>query len=906
MPGKRRILSVTISTLLLLPAAHAATPRWECKAGPEGGWECLKDGIPVAEEQPAAPVIETAEPAQTAPLQEGVAVEPEPGPEDEATEQQPEVAAEQQPRETAAPVTEPMRREEETVAEEGVETAPAVATEPVEPAERETPAAVTEDTEVTAVPAQEVAEPVTASQEESTTVAPSTEPEPQPVTALPTDGEYAYRIDRDLNWGQCSEPLNDPGASAEFVEQTEISADSADLSQDKDEAVFSGNAEVLWQRQRLEAAEVKYSRKNDSLDASGPVFYQQPGLLVSASSAHMELSKDQGRLDNTEYRLPKRRGRGSADVAHIEDRERSRFENISYTTCAPGNDDWALKASELELDRESGVGTARQATVAFKGVPFIYLPYVTFPIDDRRKSGFLIPSIGHSDETGIDISVPYYFNIAPNMDATLTPRIMSKRGLLLGGEFRYLGDWYYSETRAEIIPDDREQNPGESSTRGIFEHEGNSPRDKRWQVETDIKYVSDNEYLDEIGSSIAASSVQQLERRGDLRYYGDGWDVLARLQYYQNIDDFRPLADRPYSRLPQLLLNLDRDIKKFRFELDSEYVYFDRDKSVHGHRFDLHPSVSMPLIKSWGYLTPKISGRYTTYGLTDEGVGNPDDPNRTLFSFSLDSGLFFERQGSWFGRNVTHTLEPRLFYLYTPYKNQDNLPVFDASEVDFSFAQLFRENRFYGKDRIGDANQLTAALTTRALDNASGQELFRASIGQIFYFRDRDVQLPGIADIEDSSSAIVAELAARLSNNWSVRGTMQWDSHNDSHHTRQSAIHLNYLDEDGAIFNLAHRYRVGLIEQSDLSLRWPVTNNVNAVARWNYSWRERDTLDSFAGIEYDSCCWAIRAVAHHYIHDNGQSDNTAFLIQLELKGLTGFGSRVDDFLEDGIFGYEKD
>ncbi len=895
MLKREGILFIAISTLLL-PVANAATPRWECQAGAGGGWQCAKDGQPVAEEQTELPAIDV-EPTQTEPLQERITSEPEPLPQSNTITT--ETTTE------PAPVTDVSTPAETTPPPE-----PAVVEESPQP-----PAAETEsgsETATTTAQQDSVTTPVPieepAAIEQETSIA-TTKPltEPQQVSSLPSSGEHAYRIDRDLNWNQCSGPLNDPAASAPMVSQTEISADGADLQQREDIAIFSGNAEVLWKRQRLEAAEVRYSRKDNTLDARGPIYYQTPGLLMSANSAHLELATDRGRLENTEYRLPQRRGRGSAAVTTIEDSDRTKLTDLNYTTCAPGDDGWQLKASELELDRASGVGTARHTTLEFQGVPFLYLPYVTFPIDDRRKSGFLIPTLGHSSETGVDIATPYYFNIAPNMDATFIPRYMSERGLMLGGEFRYLGDWYYSETRGEIIPDDRKHDANEDNTRGTISHQGYSPKSNRWQVETDINYASDSDYLDDLGGSLAVSSAQHLERRGDLRYWGEGWDFLARLQYFQNIDEARPLVDQPYAKLPQLLLNLERDSTMgLRLHLDSEYVYFDRRDSVHGHRFDFHPGVSLPLSNSWGYLTPKISGRYTSYGLADEGAGNPDSPNRTLYTFSLDSGLTLDRRTNWFGRNLTQTLEPRLFYLYTKRKNQDDLPIFDTTEVDFSFARLFRENRFNGIDRIGDANQLTAALTSRTMDDSSGEELFRASIGQILYFNDREVQLPGVADIDESSSAVVAEIAARLTDNWSLRGTMQWDPHADDNHTRQSAIHLNYLGDSGGIFNLAHRYRVGLIEQSDLSLRWPITHRINAVARWNYSWRKRDTLESFAGIEYDSCCWAVRAVARHYINDDGQDENTSFMLQLELKGLTGIGHRVDRFLEDGILGYETD
>ncbi len=834
-------------------------------------------------------------------------VEPEP-----VVEQAPEApqpAVEQAPEaETAA---------EETTApaaETTVETEPEQQAPETETAAEETTAPAVETT-VETEPEQQAPEApqpaVEQAQGTETPVVDTTEPaaESRPAPLIASRGSSsALRIDRDLNWGQCG-PLQDPAASAGVgTKDIQINADSADLLHEERTAIFSGNVEVNWNTQSLEADQIRYNQANDTLDAQGNIYYQTPGLLLSGESAHMELTTDRGHMENTQYRFPARRVQGSAAEVEILDRDRSRYKDITYSTCAPGNNGWAVEANELEVDRASGMGTVYGGIVKFKGVPFFYLPYATFPIDNQRKSGFLVPSIGHSSETGFDVTTPYYFNIAPSMDATFSPRYMSKRGWLLGGEFRYLTDWYNSQIRAEILPDDNSRGGDDEDTlRGAFSYRGNSFPTTRWQLDTNINYVSDTDYVEDLSGSLSTSSARHLERRGDLRYLGDDWEFLGRLQHFQTIDQTIATVDRPYARLPQLKLSLEKEaLGPLVTHLETEYVYFDLDDTVHGHRFDISPGLSLQLRNSWGYLIPKISGRYTAYDLDDQTVGNPATPERSLYTASLDTGLIIEREGSWFGNAFTQTLEPRLFYLYTPRENQDELPVFDTSEFDLSFANLFRENRFNGADRVGDANHLTVALTSRTLDGGTGEELLHASIGQIFYFEDREVQLPGMMEMDESSSAIVGEIAARLSGNWHTRATVQWDPHTSGDHTRQAAFHLYYRGDEGGLINLAHRYRANLLDQSDVSFRWPVTQRLSMVARWNHSWRENRDLEGFGGFEYDSCCWIFRAVARHYVNDESHDSNTAFFAQLELKGLTSLGSRIDNFLEDGILGYQSD
>ncbi len=739
-------------------------------------------------------------------------------------------------------------------------------------------------------------------------------------SALDTDQTLltTTNIDRGLDWQYCREPEEPVPLSFEPLQgaETAVDADDASLLYQDQQAVFLGNVEIRHGDQLLEADEVHYDLEYETLDAQGNVNYERPGLRVTGSRAHFELKTSQGNMDSAEYRLPDRSGRGNASTADIDGEDLSHYTDLSYTTCPPGNNDWLLRAKRFDADQSSGRGVAHHATLSFRDVPVAYVPYLSFPIDDRRHSGFLAPTFGNTDSTGLDLSIPYYFNIAPEMDATFTPRVMSKRGLLLGGEFRYLAENHHTELRGEILPDDRDAREDENSRRGALSWQAGGKPATRWSYDIDVNYASDDNYLNDLSESFALTSARHLERRGDLRYTGNDWSFLSRLQHYQTIDQTIDTADRPYSRLPQLLLQLDKPDQAMglTYHLDSEYVYFDKndDDTVTGHRVDLNPGLSLPMRRSWGYLTPKASLRYTKYQLNDQIAGEANNPDRTLPTFSLDSGLIFERDDSWFGKSVTQTLEPRLFYLFTPNTNQEDLPDFDTSNVDFSFANIFRENRFSGADRVGDANQLTTALTSRMYGNESGQELLRGSFGQIFYFRDRKVQLDAQQDESDTdnSSSLVAEVAAQPHKSLRTRAGIQWNPYESGGKTEKGAASIQYSDDQKRLVNLGYRYDQELFEQTDVSFRWPITHKLHGVGRWNYSLKYDQTQAAFAGFEYESCCWIARLVAQQLrvnSNDNDDSElqNSIFL-QVELKGLTAIGDKVDQYLERAIPGYEYD
>ncbi|MCU7959323.1 MAG: LPS assembly protein LptD [gamma proteobacterium symbiont of Bathyaustriella thionipta] len=720
------------------------------------------------------------------------------------------------------------------------------------------------------------------------------------------------RIERDLSWKYCGKPAHrlrqkPPKKLDEQRRQADIflEADGADFFPETRTAEFDGNVVVTRADQIVEAAQVNYLDDPQTLDAKGNVFYQQWGSRLLADSAHIDLSRNSGSLNNVEYRLTQDNARGSASHAEIESPAIIHYDDISYTTCAPGSDAWAIKAAKLTTNTDTGVGEAEDARLLLGGVPVAYLPWASFPIDDRRKSGFLVPSLGSSDSNGIDVSTPYYWNIAPEMDATITPRYLDKRGLMLGGEVRYLAEDFYHELNAEILPDDKTHDKTRNNdTRGAFHYKMRGNIQPRLSTFADVEYASDANYLEDLGDSLSVSSRRQLKRQGVLNYAGDDWNLLGNLEYYQTLDKKIPKDSRAYARLPQVLFTLNKRNQAFGLDYSghAEYTYFDRSSGATGNRVDIKPTVSLPWRNSWSFITPKASVRYTGYSLNDVDPGFDDSSNRLLPTLSLDGGMFFDRKTSWLGSGSTQTLEPRLFYLYTPYTNQDDIPVFDSAELDFSFPQLFRDNRFSGADRVADANQITAAITTRMLDDNSGQEIFHASVGQIYSFRNQRVQLPNQPKVTDSASPIVAELGAHLFSYTSAAANIRWDPNETQ--TELGAIRLNYRTPDRKILNLSYRYRRDILEQTDVAARWPISRNLYAVGRWNYSLRSDTTLEGFGGLEYDTCCWALRGVGRTYVRDANDDRNNSFMLQLELKGLTSIGDHLDDFLEEGILGYK--
>jgi len=729
---------------------------------------------------------------------------------------------------------------------------------------------------------------------------------PAATSPLPTNN--IGMLDEGIAWQACT-PLTGVVTNAALSDRQqpiEVIADSAEASDLDNQTQFSGDVRLTQGSQELYARQVHFDRDTGELQATGDVLLKRPDLRIAAGAVRYNLQTREGDAEQAQYRLPGILARGTANKAKLIDAANSTYSQITYTTCPPANNDWQLSADQLLLDTAEGLGTASDAKLSFKGVPLMYLPTLSFPIDDRRRSGVLIPSFGYGDRHGLDLSVPYYFNLAPNYDLTLTPRVMSKRGLMLGGEFRFLSKVHEGEVHASFIPDDREASTGESR-RGSLSVQTRSRYSDKLDSRLNINYVSDDDFLQDFGADLETYSSSTLERTAEVHYNERNWSASAKVQQFQTIDPLLSKADSPYASLPRLTFRLADQTGTqlpLAYAINAEYVDFYKNGGfVEGRRLDLKPSISLPRRAAWYHLTPRLSLRYTRYELDHQTAGLDSSPDRFTPIFSLDSGLYFDRSTNWFGQAATQSLEPRAFYLYVPQENQSDIPVFDTSEYDFSFNSLFRDNRFSSADRQGDANQLALALTSRISDLDSGRELLSASVGQIVYLEDREVQLPGDTIDTEQTSPLITEINAEFSRQWHARGQLVWNP--DSNDVEQALARASYRLDNSHIFSAAYRLRDTSSSQTDLAAIWPLGKQTRAIARWNYSLSENRNLDALAGIEYGKCCWKVRALLRQQVQGTNDNQNLSFLLQLELRGLGKLGDNIDAVLNDGIYGYRK-
>ncbi len=724
---------------------------------------------------------------------------------------------------------------------------------------------------------------------------------------------HAESIPDAVYWGLCPAdsgiPVQPVAAPNLETGSISIDADEADLIEGG-VSRFNGNVEVVRDSNAIRSDSLEYNNDIDQLTAEGNIDFWSDAMYWHGDRMQFQLEAQTGRLEDGSYALQRGRGHGKADVADINTATHfNSFTDVFYTTCSGDVPDWKLAAKSIELDNNNDVGVARHVTLQLRNVPIMYLPYISFPLTDHRKTGFLFPYFGSSSDSGVDVSLPFYWNIAPNYDATITPRVIGGRGSMLKGEFRYLHASNQGQLDFEYLPSDDDFGDEDRSLFSLFHHYNFD----RGYATVNYKKVSDKEYFEDFGRSLSVSSVRFLEQTAIASYAGDYWTLTGRLQNYQLVD--KTITSRPYKRLPQLNLfsRLPQENQHLNFQFKGEAVYFDIDQdptsptpNLVGGRIDVQPSITYPLVTTAGFIKPKLSLKHTSYLLDKTANRFDSNESRTLPVFSVDSGAFFERDMALGSSKYLQTLEPRVYYLYIPEQEQDDIPIFDTGEYDISFAQLFREDRFSGPDRVGDANQVSVALTSRLINHETGQERLRASIGEIFYIQDREVTLPGVADKDDNTSELIAEVAGRIGKHWIASANMQWNPNNNE--TDKGAIRLRYRPGNGRTFNAGYRYRQGstAVEQTDVSFQWPLNPHWSVVGRWNYSVKENDHLETVAGLEYNSCCWGARFVARRYLTDTSGTHDNAFFMQIELKGLAGMGRRTKSYLQEQIPGYSSD
>ncbi len=670
---------------------------------------------------------------------------------------------------------------------------------------------------------------------------------------------------------------------------------------DSPTARMSGGV-LVKQGDRLAGAEsASYDPDTLALSLEGGVRYEDPNSQITSDSAEFSYSSGHIRFEGADFRLSDGGARGTASALEINREGRLELDDVNYTTCPPGSNDWLIEASDIDLDTEKGVGTAKGVKLRFQGIPILYTPYLSFPIGDARKSGILTPEFGSSGRSGRALSVPYYWNIAPSYDATFTPRLLTDRGLQVQSEFRYMTDRHDGALKFDYLPDDNKID----ADRHLLNVEHKSEFAKGLRAFLDYRNASDSRYFEDLGNGLSISSITHLNRSVQFDYYGKRWSMLARIQDYQTIDETILPSDRPYRRLPQILLNgswPDRALG-LRYGIDGELVYFDRDVGVTGWRLDAAPQVELPIEKPGWFITPRVILEYTRYELENVAPGDAEDPTRTLPIASLDTGMILERTiGSSGGR--IQTLEPRLLYVHVPHREQSGLPVFDTIVPDLNLVQLYRTNRFLGVDRIADTDQLSIGITSRILDVSTGREVVTATIGQALYLSEQGVTLPNQLTSSSTSSDYIAEIRFLLYDHLNFDLGYQWGTGDNS--TTQSEARIQYRPQSNKILNLSYRFRRQSLEQGDISLSWPLSTRWNIVGRYNYSFRDKEALEQFVGIEYESCCWGLRLVTRRHISTRDGTRDTSIGLQLVLKGMTSLGTKADRLLENGILGYSRD
>jgi LPS-assembly protein len=681
-----------------------------------------------------------------------------------------------------------------------------------------------------------------------------------------------------------------------------------------------GDVELRRRGQAVFADWMLYDVPDEEVYALGNVRLFQRGSVLQGTKARVNLETDTGFVDDPRYRVAQTGGYGEGTRLNLEGPGRFKFENANYTTCGPSSQDWVFESRTLSLDRDAETGVARDATFYFKGAPLAYTPYLEFPLTGDRKSGFLTPIWGTSQSTGFEVTMPFYWNIAPNRDYTFLPRFMAERGILLGNEVRYLEPTFRGIARGEYLPDDQKL----GTDRWAYSWRHNQTFSPEWTGYVGLQRVSDNTYFRDLSNRVGLTSLVNLPSEAWLRYASGWWNVLGRVQTWQTLQDPGAPVVPPYRQLPQIVFSGAQPEAVAGTDLNvvGSFNYFSAplQEQVEGSRFIIYPSLSLPIQNAYSFITPKVGVNFTQYSLNQPDISlNPELTNqssvsRTLPIASVDSGLIFERDTvmPFQERPVIQTLEPRLYYLYIPSNTEQNkFPVFDTALATYNFPQLFSENQFVGGDRINNANQLTAAISSRLLDPSNGNEVIRAAIGNRYYFSRQEVTLPGVPASSTNASNFLALLSGRINPFWS--GDVSWEYSATTSSTARVYGNVRYQPGPGRVVNLGYRYiqpqpGFGTSNQEEsqveFSGQWPFTSNLTALTRVNYSLAGGGLLEGIAGFEYTTACWAFRAVAQRFV-TSATTSNTLFFAQFELTGISSIGSSFFKILNRYIPGYSR-
>ncbi len=703
------------------------------------------------------------------------------------------------------------------------------------------------------------------------------------------------------------------------------------------DTLIDGNAELRRGATSIRADRIEYYQPDDQVKSRGNVRINRAGNRFDGPELEIKLDRFEGFFTSPGYRFLSNGGNGRAERIDFLDDKHLTARKASYTTCERNNEatwepSWVLTADSFEFDLETDVGVAKNAVIRFKKVPILAFPSVSFPLSDKRKSGLLPPTIATSSVSGFEYRQPYYFDIAPNRDATLSPAYISKRGVDLAGEFRYLEPGYSGTLRANILPGDKLRNRDRWSY--SLQHTGpiNTGIASVGAVglSMNLNRVSDNDYWRDFQTPGAATSQRLLPNDVILSWGRGFFGTTLRTIKWQTLQDVTSPITPPYDILPQITANYTRvDApllgvgRGFDWYVLGELTRFSADRSLtrqpNANRAVTRFVASYPMLGVAGYVTPKIQLHATNYQFDSTLANGSTSASRVVPTFSLDSGLQFERSTDYFGRSFTQTLEPRAFYVRTPFRDQSNLPNYDSGLTDFNFATVFTENAFGGNDRIADANLLTLGVTSRLLEPSTGAEVVRVGVAQRLRFADQRVTTPGALPITDRVSDLLAGASISWTPQWAFDATVQYNQ--KIRQSERASIGVRYNPTPYRAISAAFRRQRNVSEQIDVGWQWPVNDlwgdkgldlgegrgqgggRLYSVGRLNYSTIDKKLVDSVIGFEYDGCCWIARLVLQRSSNSISNS-NTRILFQLELVGFSRIGANTLQTLKSNVPRYQ--
>ncbi|MDE1010190.1 MAG: LPS-assembly protein LptD [Paraburkholderia fungorum] len=729
-------------------------------------------------------------------------------------------------------------------------------------------------------------------------------------------GEAAQPQPIDAPWGmQLAPQLEEHPLQASQKPATFVLGDTTSGTTDQDLAA-KGSAEVRRNTFVIKADALHYDQDTDMADAYGQVHLNNNGAVFAGPEAHMRVDSSEGFMSAPKYRFNVTGGSGSAERVDLLDNERSVFTKGTYTACScSDNPAWYLKGGEFDFDTGADEGVAYNSVLFFQGVPIFASPWLSFPLSGDRRSGILPPSYSLSSTNGFELSLPYYFNIAPNRDLTITPRLISKRGVQLQSTFRYLSPTYSGSITGEFLPDDRLTHTNRYAL--YIQHNQNFGNGFGGYIY--YNKVSDNTYPEDLSSSVSQflNGTQLLyQQEAGLTYNNGPWSVLAREQHWQTLTP----SIAPYGREPQLNVKYTKyNVGGFDYGAEADYTNFRITTAdmTQGQRVMFNPYVSYSVVGPGYFVTPKVQWHLASYNLNnisnDVPVGTPKNFTESIPTLSFDTGLIFDRSVRLFGQDYIQTLEPRIYYVYTPYRNQASAPLFDTADSDFGLAEIFTPNTFVGNDRIADANRLTAAITTRFINPATGDERARFVIAQQYYFQDQRVTLlPTQTSTQATHSDLILGASLKLGAGFASETAFQYNA--DNNQLVKTSVGFGFSPASGKVINVAYRYtRANTtldntpINQVLISGQWPLTHRVYGVGRFNYDLGGHRIVDGLIGLQYDADCWTLGAGIQRYangLNTSGQNQSsTRFLAQLTLKGLSTVDNGLIPAFRASVAGY---